>query len=96
MTEPFDVRLQPSPKNLNLPPGVVAYLKKIYAIARVKNVTDNHLATGGYYNQMGGSTSVEECDRMYNERKYDWQASIAELRAQRAAQNLPEDLSAHI
>jgi len=91
-----DFMLRKDRPNDKLPPRVVAYLERLHNYKAVALNCDSHLATVGYYNQMGGKATVAVCDAIYDESKYDWQPTRLALEEQRKLQNLPTDASLHI
>ena len=59
--------------------------QSLFQIPEVRATCDTHLATIGYYNQIGGTTPLDECDRIYETHRPAWLPTKAEFESQRAA-----------
>ena len=89
--------LRPGKEHARLPARVVEWLRhQTVATPGYAAATDNHLASLGYYNQMGLANHVADVAAIYDRDKYAWMPSRGELEARRAALGLPAGAAAHV
>lgn len=89
--------LRPGKEHARLPARVVEWLRhQTVATPGYAAATDNHLASLGYYNQMGLANHVADVAAIYDRDKYAWMPSRGELEARRAALGLPASAAAHV